>query len=66
MAYNVPPVLAEYQRILSPLAPGDPVRFTVPEPHIALFVPLAEAGMGFIVAVTAVLALVLSHPVELL
>ena len=66
VANKVPPILAEYQRTASPLVPKVAERVISPAPHMALFVPVADAGMGFIVAVTAVLELVLSHPVEFL
>jgi hypothetical protein len=57
---SVPPLVAEYQSIVSP-APGVAEIVTVPVPQRDAGVPVGAEGIGLIVAVTAVLAD--THPV---
>jgi hypothetical protein len=51
---KVPPELAEYQSIVSPVA-GVAEIVTVPVPHLCPSVPVGAVGPEFTVAVTAVL-----------
>ena len=60
-ARTAPPVAAAYQSIVSP-APTVPDMITVPVPHLELFIPVGEFGVGFTVAVTATLVAEV-HPV---